>query len=88
MNFNIYLMSNVNDMLKKPLDTVIKQMIKHCKIYSNNLIEKFLLDLQENKLNITIENVALSCENVGNEIDSIVFSYGFVNFGKYNIIYS
>lgn len=88
MNFNIYLMSNVNDMLKKPLDTVIKQMIKHCKIYSNNLIEKFLLDLQENKLNITIENVALSCENVGNEIDSIVFGYGFVDFGKDSIIYS
>ena len=88
MSINVYLLSNVNDSLKKPLDIVIKQMKKHNRIYSNTVIEKFLSDLENDTLSVTIENSSVSHDNVGNEVDSIVFGYGFVDFGKESIIYS
>ena len=63
-------------------------MKKHNRIYSNTVIEKFLSDLENDTLSVTIENSSVSHDNVGNEVDSIVFGYGFVDFGKESIIYS
>jgi hypothetical protein len=51
------------------------------------MIEKLILDLKSGKLSIVTERVATSTNNVANEIDRIAFSYGYVDFGKDNIIY-
>lgn len=87
-NFNIELMDNVEQQLKEPLKQVLDCMKKAKTVYSDEIITKFLNELKVKRIRIKTEKVITSKDNVANDIDRSVHSYGYVDFGIDSIIYN
>ena len=87
-NINIELLDNVDQRLKGPLIQVLNCMKSAKEIYSYDILNRFLDDLKSQKIKIKTEKVITSKENVGNDIDRNIHSYGYVDFGIDSIIYN
>lgn len=87
-NFNIELMDNVEQKLKNPLKQVLDCMKNAKEIYNGDTITKFLDELKNKKIRIKTEKLITSKNNVGNDIDNNIHSYGYVDFDINSIVYN
>lgn len=66
----------------------MSKICKYTNIYPKEKVQKFLDDIKQGNVTITTERVSTSTNNVANEIDRVAYGYGYVDFGRENIIYN
>lgn len=86
-NYNIELINAIPSRLKPAFKQLITLMNNSPYLYTKAQIEKLLKDLKSEKLIFKIEKVSYSQNNVANSLDRSAFGYGFVDFGKDDILY-
>ena len=87
-DINIELLDNVDQRLREPLRQVLICMKNANSIYSKKNIEKIVNDLKSKNLKIKTEKVITSSDNVANDIDRQIHSYGYIDFGIDSIMYN
>ena len=85
-SINSFTLNNVEDKLKEPMSDVLKILSKS-NIYKPEKLIKLENDLKNNNLQIKVEPVYTSRDNVGNDMDRVSYGYGYVDFGKESVVY-
>ena len=85
-SINSFTLNNVEDNLKEPMSDVLKILSKS-NIYKSEKLIKLENDLKNNNLQIKVEPVYTSRDNVGNDMDRVSYGYGYVDFGKESVVY-